>query len=558
MRITILFVCASVAACGSSPKTAAPASHATHATPKPSDVPAPKSSASVEVAPDIVDVTAPKGACVVAGRSFEGFDLSGTAEGPSLLRVGPGDAKLNVSNRVTFAEVVTTTVTLRGFVSQNPTLRRAFVYPRKWLSFGGVYFPGIQKSLHVFGEHNGNLVLDAPDLTPLTLTQKNRWAEVRCDEVSLAPDPSSNQRTDLPPAFLPASTKQMSLEGTESIAISAEPHGEVAGAIHLENRPWDGALAVAVVDVLETNGDQTHIRWDHLAGWVPTARLSRMSPNTVKMAEWADTPGARDRDPGEWFLQEYQILPTTLLICAEDVSVAASSEKDAGWFVMGTIPAGQPVRVSAMNDTFSLLKLDGLSTTAASSGIADTWRPRSWAGTWNIQLAGCKGALDTARRKDFPSVDFVNDFISHAILIDTVDALVPQVRRSGAVNPPKLYPDLRPAKGQRRRYYVGPVVVEDAVHTSGPLSSEVVARVTRQSFPEFAVCAQRARQWRGASGEVKFRFEIDRAGHVSSIVDVGSNGPSLEPIGCVARGISRILFPPPTTAKEIVDYSMHL
>jgi hypothetical protein len=191
MRVASLFFCASLAACAAHPKSVAPV--VAHATPKPSSAP------PVEAAPDIIDVVGPKGSCVVAGRSFDGFDLSGRADGPSLLHVGPGDAKLTVVGRDTFAEVVTPTVTLRGFVSQNPKMRRAFVYSKKWLSFGGVYFSGIQTSLHVSGEHDGNLVLDAPDLTPLTLTQKNRWVEVGCDEVSLAPDPSSAQRTDLPP-----------------------------------------------------------------------------------------------------------------------------------------------------------------------------------------------------------------------------------------------------------------------------------------------------------------------------------------------------------------------
>ena len=560
MRIAILLLGALLAACGSSPKSVAPV--APHATPKASSASLPsKPAPTVEAPPAIVDVTAPQGACVVAGRSFEGFDLSGTAEGPSLLHVGPGDAKLTVANQVTFAEVVTPTATLRGFVSQNPQLRRAFVYPKKWLSFGGVYFPGLQTRLHVLGEHDGHLVLDAPDLTPLTLAQKNRWVEVGCDDVSLAADPSSVQRTDLPPSFLPPSTKQMILEGTEPIAISAEPDGEVAGEIRLENRAWDGAKAIAVVNVLETSGERTHIRWDHLAGWVSAARLSKPSPNAVKMAESTDTPGAVDRDPGQWFVHDYLKAATTLLTCAQDVPVAATSEKDAGWFVMGTIPAGQPVRVMSMNEIFSLLSLDGVSATAAASGILATWRPASWAGTWNVELAGCKGALDASSGKVGPSVDFVNEFISHAILIDKVDALTPQMRRSGAVNPPKQFPkpDLRPRPAWDYSIHIGPTVAEHAVHTSGPLSSDLVARATRQSFPEIETCTVRTGgPLHGYYGEVNVRFEIDRTGHVTSIADLGSGGARLETIGCVARSISRILFPPPTTAKEIVDYSLYL
>ena len=553
VRIARLFFSVCLAACGSSPKHVAPV--VVRAAPKPSIAPAGKPSEAIQAPPDIVDVEAPKGACVVAGRSFDGFDLSGTADGPSLLHVGPGDAKLFVAKQVTFAEVVTPTVTLRGFVSQNPKLRRAFVYPKKWLSFGGVYFPGIQTQMHVFGEHDGNLVLDAPDLTPLILTEKNRRVEVGCDDVSLAADPASVQRSDLPPEFLPLSTKQMILESAEPIAISAAPQGEAVGEILLAGRSWDHGKAI--VDVLDTNGDQTHIRWDHLTGWVATARLSALSPKAVEIAKTMNAPGV-EREPGRWLRHDYLRAETTQLICAEDVAVAATSEKDAGWFVMGTIPAGQLVRVTPMNDLFVLVNLDAVSTTAASEGLAETWRPRSFAGTWNAELAHCQGALETATPTALPSVDLASEFISHTILSDTVDALAPQVRRSGAVNPAKRYPDLKPPKRDPWRYiHVGPSVGETAVHTTGPLSSDLVARVTRQSFPEMCRCLSRASQGRPERGEVNLRFEVDRAGHVSSIVDAGSTGYGIEAIGCVAQSISRTLFPPPQTAKEIVDYSMY-
>jgi len=347
----------------------------------------------------------------------------------------------------------------------------------------------------------------------------------------------------------------MILESAEPIAISAEPHGEAVGEIRLASRSWDHGKAI--VDVLETNGDQTHIRWDHLTGWVPSARLSALSPKAVEAAETMNAPGV-EREPGQWLRPEYLRAETTQLICAEDVAVAASSEKDAGWFVMGTIPAGQPVRVTPMNDLLVLMNLGAVSTTAASEGLAETWRPRSFAGTWNAELAHCQGALETATPTALPSVDLANEFISHAILSDTVDALAPQVRRSGAVNPPKRYPDWKPPKRDPWRYiHLGPSVVETAVHTTGPLSSDLVARITRQSFPEMCSCLSRASQGRAERAEVNLRFEIDSAGHVSSIVDAGSTGYGIEAIGCVAQSISRILFPPPKTAKEIVDYSMY-
>ncbi|MCC6645156.1 MAG: AgmX/PglI C-terminal domain-containing protein [Polyangiaceae bacterium] len=100
-----------------------------------------------------------------------------------------------------------------------------------------------------------------------------------------------------------------------------------------------------------------------------------------------------------------------------------------------------------------------------------------------------------------------------------------------------------------------PSVRVGVTSVSGRLPSDVIQRIVRQNFGRFRMCYEQGlRNNPSLSGRVSVRFAIDRAGHVASVGNSGSDLPDSKVVSCVVSSFSGLSFPEPENGIVTVVY----
>jgi hypothetical protein len=494
----------------------------------------------------LVTLSAPAKVCEVSGAlGAPGIDLTAVAGGSPFGRARDGTSTLIFGERDTFAEVQTPSWTMRGIASSDG----ARVHAARWLSFGGVLFAAASDRLEVKATHDGKLVLAAPDVAGFTLAPDARTTEAPCDSVAVYADAIAVLRQDPPAPFLADKQEQrMLLKRVKPVPVSADVHGTAAGTIDADDHP-------ANVAQLERRGGRARIRWGHLAGWVDASLLSRAKPLSQRQLALREAvqfgmigllgtgaaPAEHDATP-----------PATSpaaspLVCPADVRIVAAAAMGAGRFVVGSIPAGKPVRVTERGPELSTISLDG----GAFTGFTGA---RLAVPSRDI-AAGCTPAPDAD--VDRPRIAMPTDLGFPEG--DAIDAL-------GGEGPTPFGPDSLGGHGGQAwtgsdtggfgigsigtighgAGTGGPSLRQGATQVNGRLPPEVIQRIVRQNFGRFRLCYENGLKTDPKlAGRVTVKFQIDASGAVASVADGGSDLPSPATIDCVVRAFSSLSFPQP-------------
>ena len=472
-----------------------------------------------------------------------------------------------------FAEVRSTGWTLRGI----PPVEATRVSAARWIAFGGVLYASKRDRFPVAGTRNGKLVLLAPGVAGFTSAEGATTRETSCAEVSLLVDPEGALGRDLPPAFAPVKAAQtMVLRRSQAVPISAEIDGAAGGTIDADDTDVN-------VTLLERRGKRARVRMGHLAGWVdgslvvppaPTPPKRRVPPEAAQFGMIGLLGGDAEEPSSATPPASAAVKPAestaasttgSLVACASDVrlvvdwtstgsiAAAAGATPTAHRYVVGAIPAGQPVRVVESGPELSTVVLgDG------------AFRPRGFARLTvpSRDLAsGCApftAPPEPTAKAPAPasSGDDTGDAIDQ-LSITTKDDGAEQghggfafTGEPGGIGTIGLggLGGLGVGGGSKAT----PRLREGAVQVTGRLPPEVIRRIVRQNFGRFRLCYENGlRGHPGLAGRVSTRFVIDRSGSVASAANEGSDLPSASTVACVVRGFGNLSFPEPEAGGSV-------
>jgi len=489
----------------------------------------------------------------IVGPGSSGSELAFGVVAAGIATVGFGDAGAS-------AQVRTNAWALRGVASS-----RWRVHATRWVAFGGVLFASARDWLDVERPPRGDrLVVRAPAETGLALVEGARGAEVPCRELSFDADPEGTLRGAPPAPFQPAPAahdgQPMILHAVKPVPIAAEAAGAAAGTLDASG---EGLRVV----LLERSGARARIRWQHVAGWVDASALVRRKAPTLGDAGQFGMIGLLGGGTGEPPATGPGASPQATLVCTSEVRLVAVGES-GGRVVVGSIPAGKPVRVVEPGPELSYVTLGG----DAFSALAH-WR---LAVPLRDLAVGCTTAHEGS--PDVRTPVMANDRVLE--VDDAIDKLDGDVtaclrahgyglgeRGSAGFGPAPAWPSggfavdggsFHPPGGANHAAAPGGAVVrEGAVQVRGGLPPEVVQRIVRQNFGRFRLCYANARETnRALAGRVTVRFTVDASGAVAGAADGGGDLRSPEAVACVLRAFGAISFPQPEGGAASVSYSM--
>ncbi len=513
--------------------------------------------------PERLSTLAPPSAaplCTIAGRvGEEGVDLATPSGSATFLHASAGLATLGVAaSGAVFAEIVVGDLRVRGHVPPDD----AQVRSRRWVSFGGVFFPGASAALALRGGRNGKLVVAAPGADGFAPLGANATTEIACADATLATDPDGVLARDLPAPFQPVGApRAMFLKEGEPVLVSADPTGTPTGAFTPDDR-------TRPVTLLEQRGGHARVRRGHVAGWIDASLLvaskpSKKAPDTASFGMIGLLGGAEpDVVAGE----------VTSYVCPSDVRVVAEvglrGAPDLPRWAVGAIAAGKPVRVAEKDKTGELATLvpDEASGLDVSSDARLAVPVRDLAA---CRVAGTAPAPVASVAATVPETR------------DAIDALDPDAASAsrakmwgGATGAPfgrgglglsgsgvgtaGAIGTLGSSTAGIGGGVAGPRLRQGATQVTGRLPPEVIQRIVRQNFGRFRLCYEAAlRSKPRLAGKVVVRFGIDGTGAVTTVADAGSDVGDPAMITCVTRSFSNLSFPAPEGGTVTVVYPIH-
>jgi hypothetical protein len=501
----VLPLAMALAACGGAP----PAASRSVPPPSPplSAPPPPPAAPLGPVEPKGLSVlTPPEGLCTVTGvLDDKAIELTTTGVGGrNFAFIDAAPAKLILGPDGAFAEIATAVPTVRGFVT------RPWVRTRRWMPFGGVYFPGV-RALRIRDLHDGKIHVEAePDQGFAFTDTSSAVAEIPCADLTLTTDPDGTLISELPPLFR-ASGRELPrrFKGTEPIPISEEPGGPERGTL----APW-----VPVV-VLEQRGGFARVRADRAAGWVDARRVGASRSAERREPDMADVFRAvgAATDEMEDAEEAYAGLTcsTDVRVVAESVPSDESLPERTERFVVGTIPAGRPVRVADAADDLAFL------IPSAYRGVSPQW----------ARLAVPIRDLETCKENPVTSAGTSRPLARRKASRDAIDELE---REAALVE------------------LGGDLVQRRAMRVTGALSPEDVERTVARAKGIRECYASGDRSRPKVSGRISVNFVVDETGAVENAVDGGSDLPDRRMVACVVSAVSKLSFPAPESGRASV------
>ncbi len=534
-------------ACGPPPESAGPV------TPAPLTVvvappPAPTLPPPPAEAAGLTPIAPLPAVCELTGTTA-GLELAASSDGPVLLTSSGGTARLALGAKGdAFVETTVAGVTLHGVVPK----QRVVVHGARWISFGGVFFPG-SANLSVDDVHDGKIVLAAPDVPGFTLAPGNRTTEVSCADVSLA-YPADSGELHIPPLSFQAGAppKDQVLKAKKVISISAEPTGAPAGT-------FDASDEQRLVVVLEQRGARSRIRLGHVAGWIDTAMVVKNDAHAARQAalreavEFGMIGLKGDGDPyAGWKAPQAGAPPSdgvaTVLTCRGEARLLAEiTATPQARYLIGSVPAEAAIRVAQKGEDISYVTVDG---SLASTGVR--------LAVPNRDLVSCSPASATSAHKRAEAAP-VN--VPPEPITDAIDALDDHLGTmgllgglsGGAPSPAGVGPAWPGVPSGRN--VAAPSLRQGVTQVNGRLPPEVIQRIVRQNFGRFRLCYENGLRTNPTlQGRVSVKFVIDRSGEISTIADGGSDLPDQNVVRCVLRNFQNLRFPQPESGIVTVVY----
>jgi hypothetical protein len=468
-----------------------------------------------------VTIDSPKAVCVLVGKNGN-TNLTAQPGGRDLIRVAAPITKMTIDeNGEAFVEMTTPNFVVRGFLPQSRPGANRLVYPAKWLSIGGVYFLSNEERFPIESARDGKLTLDVSDPYFELADSKNRSLEVNCDDVTIAQEPTDELRRTLPPQFMPGVGKTAEWRAFGGVSFSATydgpPIGKTVDPHPLHWRTGSQPERHYYTTVLETRGKKARIAdRSHLAGWIDASALSMVPANEMAGATSIYLASqVRPSIPvlnGACLLDdpEPDLIRTQPLVCPRDVRLVIVDEQHPDRLnVMGTIPAGRPVRV-----------LDRA------------------------------GDLTSLFMSDLP-----NYFALPLVAFDSVRVAAPTVDLDGCA-PTAVFPFALPEATPRTQYLESPA--NDAIYEMGDTAiphfrEEEALQKILDDDSDFVACYDEGlRKNPELWGQVIAKFVIGPTGRATNVDELESTIPvrSRKTIECVLGVLASLTFPRPTSKTK--------
>lgn len=579
VALPVLLVACGGAGSGAAPVAAPPPGPAAQVQPAPAEpppVPVPEEPAG------LAELKGSSGGCKLSAFVEQPLELFAPGRAAPFARVAAGKVEVSpIEGASPFVEVqLPSRAVLKGFGTwaaaqgKDSPSGALVVYARRWMAFGGVYYPGAQAQLTVIGVHGDKLTVAPADgmvnLNPLSrigagmadfeLSVGQSTLEVPCEAVSLAPDADGALRQSAPQPFLHAASskekdQQQWLAANKPVPVSAAPDGPAGGSL-------DASAYPAGVYVIERRGRRARIRYEHVAGWVDAAALFptfERATAHVKPAEHEfGMVGLLQTDPSDEQIEarsgvRWSCTHAVRIVTELDAPTASSAAAGPARFVVGSIPAG--VKFEVEGGAGGLASVIGGRALTALSGARVAVPLR------DIATASCVQSTEPARASS-PS----DASPAEAAATDAIDALdgtreaVAAAGSEGAASDFGFHPTPMPeglerSSGQKPGGHLR--LGEPTV--SGRLPPEVIKRIARQNQPRLRACHEQAlKSAPTLAGKLSLKFVIDRAGRVSNVSKAGGDINNAKLISCLTSTFYGLSFPQPEGGIVVVTYPIEL
>jgi hypothetical protein len=485
----------------------------------------------------LLSLTAATPICSVVGRLSDGVALAARPAGKPFATASGGAATLELDAQGSpFLQAnLPSGVTIAGFATwTEPADQDAHagvsVYAKRWLSFGGVYFPGATSKLVVRRAQSGKLLVSPGDemvsvagsMAGFELPEAARTIQVACADLSLEPDADGALGREAPEPFQPAGAtkpQQMWLASRSGVPVAASISGPPGGTLD--------ASKPAELTVLEQRGARARVRYEHIVGWVDAKALYPSYEKAIAKVPLSQELGMIGLlNSGTVTTQAAS--SGRILSCSKPVRLVATPAPGERYLV-GTIPAARSFRVGDESAELTALQLGGSELLAVPSR----------------DLAASCAAASSEHLAAFPPLKEGGEAPRDAVDLleaepDDTDSIglgnIGSLRRvappgSGGLGPPAT---------------ASPRIRSEALQVSGRLPPEVVTRIVRQSFGRLRVCYEKGLAQNPAmQGRMVVRFVIDNAGEVKGVSNGGSQLANRSVEACILKAFNGLTFPQP-------------
>lgn len=498
----------------------------------------------------MIAVQGPKqSACVVTGELGDvAIELAAESGAEPFASLAIGSAAFSFGeDGSAFAEVrLPTGGTLRGYTSRTfldagvKVKVAALVYATRWVSFGGVYYPGAH-SLRVLGVRGSSLIV-TPHLESnagFTLEANARTLELPCAELSLEPKAGSEIHRAPPPAFTSASKPEFNwLTGAGPVPLSSTAADPPSGAL------TPSAEQPLQVVVLERKGKRARVRYRHVAGWIDAARLTAKEPKVAhdRMGELARALDAVGDDAD--VLGAGQKHVTERVACSSAVRLVA--EQGGERFLVGSLPPAHAFRIGERTPELAYLVLEFLGLRARGARLAIPARDAVGC-TYDAKVPlvfELWNPLREQRALERDERDAVTGLESAPKPTGDQSGVIGYIEGGDSV-------ELRAAKMQDPKLLIG------AASVSGKLPVSDIARILQRNHAKFHLCYLHGLiRDPKLRGKLSARFSINAQGKVGEVSSRGASLPDEAVVQCVERVLKSQTFPSAETGTTGVVVPM--